>query len=164
MDFWSKGLGKRTVCVDLANSEATKSGEALYLRGTMEQPITWDYIMLLRSQDIVEFMGMLRDPRVADYIWDSPRRGWIYKKLLLGGLGLIWLLLLTLVRSVFRRTQVEEPQIQLPPPIERKRPTTARKRRTRRRLTATEARLSVTGERSGPRSASASSVSASDTA
>lgn len=152
MDFWSKGLGKRTVGVDLAESDVTKSGDVLYLRGTMEEPITWDYIMRLRSDDVAEFMALLRDPRVADFVWDSPQRWQLFRRLLGGGLVLVWLVLVAFARSFFVRGAVEEPEVQLPPPIERKRPAT-RERRTRRRLTSTDARLSVTGERTGPRSA-----------
>jgi len=128
MDFWSKGLGKRTVCVDLAHSEAVKSGDVLYLKGTMEEPVTWDYIMRLQSEDIVEFMAMLRDPGVADYIWASPRRWRLYGRLLVGGVVLVWLLAVAMVRALLGRTPVEEPKIELPPPVVRKRRTTAGRR------------------------------------
>ncbi|MCE7883330.1 MAG: hypothetical protein DYH08_05595 [Actinobacteria bacterium ATB1] len=152
MDFWSKGLGKRTVSVDLAKSEAVKSDDVLYLKGTMEEPITWDYIMRLRADDMVEFMGLLRDPRVADYIYDSPNRWRLYARLLLGGVRLLWLVVVAVVRGRFGRGGVDGPHIELPPPIERRRPV-ARQRKSRRRLTSTEARLSVIGERPAQRQA-----------
>lgn len=154
MDFWSKGLGKRTVTVDLANGEAVKSGDALYLKGTMEEPITWDYIMRLRTDDIVEFVTLLRDPRVAEFVHGSPHRWRLYARMLSGVVVLGWLVAVAMVRGLFDRTPVEEPTVELPPPIARRRPVegAARRRRTRRRLESTEARLSVLGERSAPHS------------
>lgn len=184
MQFWSKGLGKRTVSVDLARSEAVKSGDVLYLRGTMEEPVTWDYIMRLRSGDIVEFMGLLGDPRVAEYIWASPRRWRLYGRLVVGAVVLVWLLAVAMVRALLVRTPVEEPTIEVPPPVVRKRrgalsrpvpavapapvlapapvpapaggDDTAPKRPTRRRLSTTEARLAVVGERTRPQPAGTS--------
>lgn len=120
MEFWSKGLGKRTVALRLSNGEAVKSGDILYVKGQTETPIVWDYIMPLKGADFVEFVDLLRDERVAEYLYRSPHRWRLYRTLLFGGLRFLALLVKHMV--VGRRgPSPEEPTIEVPPPSDRKR-------------------------------------------
>ena len=132
MRFWSKGLGEKTVDLFFAKGESAKSGETLYLIGQMEAPVSWDYIMPLSEDDVIDFFALLKEPAVAEYLHRSPDRWRIYGTLVLGGLHLALLTLLALLRGIFARgAQEEEPVIQVPPPIQRR-----RKRPVRRRLGA----------------------------
>lgn len=119
MEFWSKGLGNRTVSLRLSAGEAVKSGDRLYVQGRTEEPVVWDYIMPLRGADFTEFFTLLRDPRVAKYLYQSPHRWRLYRTLLVGGTRFLWLLVCFLV--VGRRRPVpEEPTIVVPPPSKRR--------------------------------------------
>lgn len=121
MDFWSKGLGKRTVRLYLRDGKVAKSGDKLYVSGRMAEPMSWDYIMPLEGDDFAEFMQLLREPEVASFLYNSPKRGTIYRKMVVDGLRLVALLVVALVRNLMGRgEEIEEPTIQVPPPRERK--------------------------------------------
>lgn len=129
MDFRSKGLGKRTVAVRLATSKVLKSGDKLYVSGTMEEPITWDYIMVLEGDDLVDFVGLLGDPTVAAYLFRSPDRWKLYRALLTRGARFLGLLLVAVIRARFSKVQPDEPVIEVPPPTVRKRKHAGTRRR-----------------------------------
>jgi hypothetical protein len=134
MEFWSKGLGKKTIALTLTKGEPRKSEGTLCLRGNMEEPVSWEYVMKLSEDDIIDFFGLLKEPAVADYLYESPRRWQLYRDILLGGVKLGVLALASSVRRIFGREHEEEDVvIVVPPPVERK---PKRKRAVRRRLGA----------------------------
>ena len=55
MDFWSKGLGEQTIALSLTECESLKSEGMLYLKGRMEEPVSWEYIMSLSEDDMLDF-------------------------------------------------------------------------------------------------------------
>jgi hypothetical protein len=137
MDFWSKGLGKRTVRLYLRDGKVVKSGERLYVSGRMDEPMSWDYIMPLEASDFAEFMDLLREPEVASLLYHSPNRASVYRTMVVGGLRLVVGLLAAIVRHTLGRDKgVEEPDVQVPPPRERKPRSAAGRKRleSRRRL------------------------------
>ncbi len=42
MEFWSKGLGKQTIALSLTDAEPLKREGTLYLKGRMEEPVSWE--------------------------------------------------------------------------------------------------------------------------
>ena len=130
MDFWSKGLGEQTIALSLTDSEPLKSEGMLYLKGRMEEPVSWEYIMSLSEDDMVDFFTLLKEPAVADHLFESPNRWRIYRDMVVGGLKLAFLVLAAGLRRLLGRdSQEEEVLIQVPPVPERR-----RKRPGRRRL------------------------------
>ncbi len=132
MEFWSKGLGKRTLELHLGKSETTKSGAFLYVKGEMEEPVSWDYIMPLEGSDLVDFLALLRERQVAEFLYRSPNRRRLYATLLFGGLRFLGLLLRQVVKGMLSPAP-EEPTIQVPPPTERKRRSAGPRRRLKSR-------------------------------
>jgi hypothetical protein len=128
MEFWSKGLGKRTIALYLSKSESIKSGETLYLKGQMEAPVSWEYIMPMNEDDIVDFFALLKDPAVADYLYSSPNRWRLYRGLVAGGISLGWVILTSLLKGLFSKTTPEEEAIQVPPATVRRRDRPLRRR------------------------------------
>ena len=129
MDFWSKGLGKRTIALSLTASEPLESQRTLCLRGRMEEPVSWEYIMRLGEDDLADFFALLKEPAVAETLYRSPNRRRLYARLIRGGLQLALLVLAAALRKAFGRdTHKEEVVIQVPPPTERKRGRTIRRR------------------------------------
>ncbi len=120
MKFWSKGLGKRTISLRLSDGEAVKSGDKLYVKGLTGEPVIWEYIMPLETADFAEFVALLREPRIVEYLYRSPNRWRLYRTLLFGGVNLLVRL------AKYGLTErggppPEEPTIQVPPPSDRKR-------------------------------------------
>jgi hypothetical protein len=132
MEFWSKGLGEQTIALSLTESEPLKSEGMLYLRGRMEEPVSWEYIMRLSEDDMLDFFALLKEPAVADHLFESPNRWRLYREMVVGGLRLAFLVLATSLRRLLgREAQEEEVVIQVPPVAERR-----RRRPGRRRLGA----------------------------
>lgn len=132
MEFWSKGLGKRTIALGLARGESVLSVDALCLRGTMEEPVSWEYVMLLEESDMGDFFALLREPELARFIHASPDRWRLYAGFLVGAAQVAWLVLKAAVgRHSGRIASSERAVIQLPPPYvieKRKKKTTYRRR------------------------------------
>jgi hypothetical protein len=117
MEFRSKGLGKKTIRLYLSKGESIKSGELLYLRGQMEAPVEWEYIMPMRGGDIVDFFALLKDPSVAAFIHQSPKRWQLYGAMIVQGLALAGLVIAQAVRHALGRVEAEQPVvIEVPPP------------------------------------------------
>jgi hypothetical protein len=103
MDFWSKGLGEQSIALSLTDSDPLKSEGMLYLKGRMEEPVSWEYIMSLSEDDMVDFFTLLKEPAVADHLFDSPNRWRIYRDMVVGGLKLAFLVLAAGLRSLLGR-------------------------------------------------------------
>jgi hypothetical protein len=132
MEFWSKGLGEQTIALSLTESEPLKSEGMLYLKGRMEEPVSWEYIMRLSEDDMLDFFALLKEPAVADHLFESPNRWRLYREMVIGGLRLALLVLAVGLRRLLgREAQEEEVAIQVPPVAERR-----RRRPGRRRLGA----------------------------
>lgn len=119
MQFWSKGLGNRTVSLRLSEGEAVKSGDRLYVRGTTEEPVVWDYIMPLRVSDLDEFFALLGEPHIVEHLYHSPNRWRLYRTLLVGGVRFLWRLGRFEVVG-HRSPAPPEPTIEVPPPSKRR--------------------------------------------
>jgi hypothetical protein len=116
MEFWSKGLGTKTLVLDLSRGRTQRNQDVLYLDGRMEPPVEWDYIMPMRGQDILDFFDLLADPGLARYVHRSPNRRHLYAALVGHGLGLAGLVLLHIARRVLGLVPARENvQIEVPP-------------------------------------------------
>ncbi len=132
MEFWSKGLGKRTIALGLSKGESSLSTEALCLRGNMEEPVSWEYVMLLEEPDVGDFFALLREPELARFIHASPNRWRLYAGFVVGAAQVAWLVLKAAVlRRSGRIGSRDRVAIQLPPPylIEKHKKKTAYRRR-----------------------------------
>jgi hypothetical protein len=122
MEFRSKGLGKMTIALTLTKGEILKSEGTLCLRGNMEEPVSWEYVMKLADDDLVDFFGLLKEPAIADFLHGSPHRWQLYRGMLVGGIQLGVLVVTEILRKFLGRAQEDEDVvIQVPPPTERKR-------------------------------------------
>lgn len=137
MEFWSKGLGKKTIAMGLTKGESTVSTDALCLKGVMEEPIPWEYVMLMDEDDLVDFFALLQEPAFASYVHRSPNRWKIYASFALGALQIAWLAITGVLGRAFGSGAAEERVVvELPPPyvIKDKK---KKKRAYKRRLSTT---------------------------
>ena len=138
MEFWSKGLGTKTIAMGLTDGESLVSEEALCLKGTMAEPVSWEYVMLLDDADLVDFFAILQEPNLAKYIHSSPNRWRLYAGMVLGGAQIAWrALVATWKRRSGSLAQEERAVIQLPPPSMVKKKKQKKKALYLRRLTTT---------------------------
>jgi len=132
MEFWSKGLGKRLIGLTLSKGESLKSDGTLTLRGNMEEPVSWEYVMKLTDDDLVDFFLLLKDPAVADFLYESENRWKLYGCMIAGGVVLGVRVVTELLRNLLGRARVDEDiSIQIPPPSERK---LKKRKKVKRRL------------------------------
>jgi len=126
MQFWSKGLGKKTIQLQLSKGETIASGDRLYLQGQMEAPVSWDYIMPMGGDDLVDFFELLKEPSLARFIHASPRRWQLYGAMVVQGLLLAGLVLGHALRRALGRTdRAPDVVIEVPPASVRKKKTKA---------------------------------------
>jgi hypothetical protein len=122
MNFWSKGLGKKTIDLYLGKGEPQKGVERLYVKGRMEAPVSWEYIMCLRGEDLEDFFALLREPAMADYFYHSPDRWELLRKMVLGGLRVAYLIVAAcVVEALGKSVPDENVELELPPPSQQKR-------------------------------------------
>lgn len=57
MRFWSKGLGERELVIDLSKGKLTMEEGKVLMRGTITEPVAWNYEITLFKEDV---RGILR--------------------------------------------------------------------------------------------------------
>jgi hypothetical protein len=133
MQFWSKGLGKKQIGLMLSRGDQIAGSEFLYVKGQMEKPVDWEYIMPMQGKDVVDFMALLKDPTMADFVFHSPERWKLIGSMVFGGLGLA----LQVLKTVWQNARgegvpLEDVVLEVPPPSVRKKK--GAKRKVRKRL------------------------------
>ena len=153
MNFWSKGLGEKTIDLQLGKGEAHPGADHLYVKGQVEAPVSWEYIMALRGEDFVDFFALLRDPAMADFVYSSPDRWRLLGGMITGGIKVGYRVAIAALRLAFGKSVTGElVELELPPPSVRKRKRTVRGRLGSRRPSAAtpETKFIPTGHESGP--------------
>ena len=51
MKFWSEGLGKKDLVMELADADLEREGDAIILTGTIHQPAEWAYKVTMGLSD-----------------------------------------------------------------------------------------------------------------
>jgi len=102
----------------------------------MDEPVSWEYVMLLDEADLNDFFSLLKEPELARYVHASPNRWRIYGSFVVGAAQIAWrAITATVGRRLGRSAEVERVVIQLPPPSMLKK--RKKKRAYRRRLSTT---------------------------
>jgi hypothetical protein len=139
MQFWSKGLGKKTIQLFLSKGESVEGTDFLYLQGQMEAPVDWEYIMPMSGPDLVDFFDLLREPSIAEYVHQSPNRWKLYGAMIVQGLALAGKVAVVALQYALGRIEAPESvAIQVPPPSvmkkKRKKAAVTKQKPYRRRL------------------------------
>ena len=94
MWVWSKGLGQMVMPLNLKQVKILAEKEKLVVKGQIVAPkVNWDYTITLREQDLVDFMKLLNERKVVEYL---AHEGWIrhlgglFMRALLVGLLYFW--------------------------------------------------------------------------
>ncbi len=83
MEFWSKGLGKRSSLVILCGTETAQIKDRLIvLTGQTHAPVRWTYTMTMAAEDFRDFFGLALSAPVVRILLRRPlallrAAGWI---------------------------------------------------------------------------------------
>jgi hypothetical protein len=140
MEFCSKGLGKKTLTMSFSKADSLLSDDSQWcLKGVLEEPITWEYILLFEEADLGDFFALLQEKEFAAYIHRSPHRWRFYIGLAIGALQIAWRVVTEALRRNSSATiEAERVAITLPPASSQKKAGKRRKNPPyRRRLSTT---------------------------
>lgn len=62
MRIWSRGLGKRELVMDLTKCEITRDGDRYILKGTVVEPVNWEFRITMEPGDVPGLMRTAMTP------------------------------------------------------------------------------------------------------
>jgi hypothetical protein len=68
MEFWSKGLGRRSLVLDLGTETVETDAQRVGLAGKVSAPVTWNYILYVESSDWRELFELALRREMATYL------------------------------------------------------------------------------------------------
>jgi hypothetical protein len=91
MKLWSKGLGRLVLDLRLAErTETVAQEDRVELRGTMGKPVYWSYAVRMQQDDMLDLLGLLKQPAAVSFMVGSEGRGTLLRSALAGGLHFAW--------------------------------------------------------------------------
>jgi hypothetical protein len=75
MIVWSKGLGKKSLPMELDRARLSVANDHLLMDGNIEE-VCWDYTMKLYPEDLGDFMKLLAHPKTARFM--ARKRGLLF--------------------------------------------------------------------------------------
>jgi len=75
VEFWSKGLGKRSMTVEIGTETVAVEDDLVLLRGTVKPPLSWKYQIEMDADDWVEFFGVATHPVIVRHLLARNRLG-----------------------------------------------------------------------------------------
>jgi hypothetical protein len=95
MKFWSEGLGKRDLVMELRDAALDREGESIILTGTIHQPAEWAYKVTMEFGDWTTVLKTATSAEACTYLSRSVSVG----KILSMGL---WVVKFILMMAVYR--------------------------------------------------------------
>lgn len=110
MRFWSDGLGKRDLVMELSDAALDREGEAIILTGTIHQPAEWAYKVTMELGDWTTVLATATSPQACEYLSRSVN---VTKILGMGFWVVKFILLMTLYRigSVVGLVKLDGPEV-----------------------------------------------------
>lgn len=75
MKLWSKGLGTKTLALNLAEGKPTVTPDGLLIKGTIKEPVWWDYTITMTEQDLIDILKIAVNQETVDYL-QTVERPW----------------------------------------------------------------------------------------
>jgi hypothetical protein len=93
MKFWSEGLGKKDLVMELADADLERDGDAIILTGTIHQPAEWAYKVTMELSDWTVVLTTATSAEACTYLSRSVSVArilgmgvWVVKFIVLMGL------------------------------------------------------------------------------
>ena len=118
MKFWSEGLGKKDLVMELADADLERDGDAIILTGTIHQPAEWAYKVTMELSDWTVVLTTATSAEACAYLSRSVSVArilgmgvWVVKFIVLMGLYRLGsvLGLVDLERGATRPIPLEKP-------------------------------------------------------
>jgi len=78
MKIWSKGLGKMELVMDFekiyVEREDTDEGEHIYIKGTIKDPVIWDFRITMTEDDIPGLLNVALDKKILAMFIKRPKQ------------------------------------------------------------------------------------------
>lgn len=74
MEFWSTGLGKRSMGISIGEETIKVPGNEVLLTGTVRPPLSWHYTIVMDKEDWVEFLETAFHPVIISYLVKPGKR------------------------------------------------------------------------------------------
>lgn len=95
MRFWSDGLGKRDLVMELSDAALNRESEAIILTGTIHQPAEWAYKVTMELGDWTTVLATATSPQACEYLSRSVK---VTRILAMG----LWVVKFILLMAVYR--------------------------------------------------------------
>ena len=91
MNLWSKGLGRLVLDLRLSErAEMVANEERVELRGTMGEPVYWNYAVRMQQEDLLDLLVLLKQKAAVDFMVAAEGRGRLLRSGLGGALHFAW--------------------------------------------------------------------------
>ncbi len=99
VEFWSEGLGKRELVMDLDKAGLDREGEAVVLTGVVDAPADWAYKVTMEVEDWATILRAATSPEACEFLSSSVGIGKIL------GMGW-WMTKFIILLAAYRFTRV----------------------------------------------------------
>jgi len=113
MKLWSKGLGKRTLVLHLAEAEVEDAGEELLIKGVIKEPVWWEYTIRMTEDDVLDFFKVAVNRTAVGYLVSSRKAGRLFVKITLELVKLLFLWISLWLGKPLRKGAREAPTEEL---------------------------------------------------
>jgi hypothetical protein len=79
MEFWSTGLGKRSMVISVGKETVKVSGNDVIMTGTVSPPLSWHYTITMDKDDWIEFLETAFHPAIISYLIKPGKRYVMFK-------------------------------------------------------------------------------------
>jgi hypothetical protein len=91
MNLWSKGLGRLVLDLRLSERAETVAREdRVELRGTMGEPVYWNYAVQMQQEDVLDLLVLLKQPAAVSFMVGTRGRWRLLRSALGGALHFAW--------------------------------------------------------------------------
>ncbi len=91
MNLWSKGLGRLVLDLRLSErAEMVAEDDRVEVRGTMGEPVYWNYAVRMQREDVLDLLVLLKQPAAVSFMVGTEGRGALLRSALGGAIHFAW--------------------------------------------------------------------------
>lgn len=73
MKLWSKGLGTKTLVLNLQEGVPSVVPDGLLIKGTIKEPVWWDYTITMTDKDLIDILKVAVNQETVTYLQTVDR-------------------------------------------------------------------------------------------
>lgn len=93
MLLWSKGLGTKTLTLNLGEGVPKASSDGLLIKGTIKEPVWWDYLITMTEQDVIDVLQVAVTKETVAYLQSVEHPWAVFGKLVVAAVRffMLWM-------------------------------------------------------------------------